>query len=200
MCKRSGGFTLVEVLVVLTMISMLSALLFQGFGYMLATYDRLQARQSAEFQKSLAAGWWRESLEAAVPYYDNPLRFSGDEQSMAGASYASLWGPPGVPAEMRWSLERSGQELLLVYEQPPELPVTVRRWDRRADASFAYLSEQGEWQADWRPERDRQLPEAVRLTVDHPGGGDSGATRLTATIPIRKSQFVPTTDILYGRE
>lgn len=190
---------MVEVLVVLTLVSMLSALLFQGFGYMLATYDRLQNRQAVEWQKNLAAGWWRDSLESAVPYHDNPLRFSGDAATIYGASFSPLWGRAGVPAEMRWTFREEGQWLQLVYEEPPRPVVTVRRWPRGASASFSYLSEDGVWQQDWRPQRDRQLPEAVRLVVD-PGRSDAEATVLTAVVAIRKSQFIPTTDVIYGRE
>ena len=189
-----------EVLVVLTMVSMLSALLFQGFGYMLATYDRLQDRQSREFRESLAAGWWRDSLEAAVPYYESPLRFAGDDNTISASSYAPLWGSTGIPSEMKWSLEQESGDLLLVYTEPPMEAVVVQRWERAVNAGFSYLSEAGEWQQDWRPERDRQLPEAIRLMVQVSDNGAIDTMVLTATVPIRKSQFVPTTDVLYGRE
>ncbi len=200
MSRQNRGFTLVEVLVVLTMVSLLSALLFQGFGYMLATYDRLQNRQSAEMQKSLAEGWWRDSVEASVPYYDNPLRFAGDTQSIQGASYSPMWRSPGVPSRMTWRLEQQRDGLHLVYEEPPYPPVTIRRWDPGASAAFSFLTKEGQWQADWLPARDRQLPEAVRLAIEERTSGGSQLYTMTAVVPVRKSQFIPTTDILYGRE
>jgi general secretion pathway protein J len=198
--RQQSGFTLVEVLVVLTLISMLSALLFQGFGYMLATYDRLQDRQSEEFRQNLVQGWWRDSLESAVPYYENRLRFSGDALSIHGASYEPLWRKAGIPSEISWRLERRRDELHLVYEEPPYQPVSVQRWGADARAAFSFLSESGEWQMDWLPSRDRQLPEAVQLIIEEGRGAEQRVSVLTAVVPIRKSQFVPVTDILYGRE
>ena len=51
--RRSSGFTLIEVLVVLTIISLISVLLFQGYGYLLGSYQRLKSRQQVEAPVSI---------------------------------------------------------------------------------------------------------------------------------------------------
>ena len=197
---RQRGISLLEVLVVLTMIGMISSVMFQGYAYMMGGYQRLRDRQAVELRQALVANWWRSSVEAAVPYYENRLAFAGSPIAMRGASFAPLWGPAGVPTEFVWAIDSSSAGLRLLYQEPPREPVVVKAWPGGGVAEFQYLSETGEWKTEWRDDRDRQIPEAVRLLVDGGGGPDGTIEVMTAIIPIRKSQYIPSTVLLYGRE
>jgi len=184
---------------VLTLLSMISTVLFQGYGYMMGNYQRLRDRQMSEFREALVSGWLRSSLESLVPFYENDLRFSGSPRAMRGASFAALWGYPGVASEINWSFESDASELRLVYSEPPHEPVVVERWSAGEQARFEYLSESGDWLPEWRTGVERQIPEAIRAVVSERTGSEV-VTSVTAVIPIRKSQHIPSSVILYGRE
>lgn len=195
------GISLLEVLVVLTLIAMISSVLFQGYAYMLGSYERIRERQMVELNESLVTGWWRSTLESVVPFYDDERAFSGTSESMQGASFSALGGRSGAAKAFGWSLQTSGGYQNLVYHEPPGIPLTVERWPANEPARFEYLNESGEWQLEWRVGEDRQIPEAIRLirpAVAEARGGS--ADSITAVISIRKSQYIPSQVVMFGRE
>jgi general secretion pathway protein J len=196
---RQNGLTLLEVLVVITLISMISTVLFQGYAYMMGNYQRLRDRQQDEFHAALISGWWRSSLESLVPYHEHELRFGGTATLMHGASFSPLWGVPGVPGEISWRLDSKDDTLQLLYEEPPQASVIVEEWALGAAGRFEYLSESGVWLSDWETGVERQIPEAIRLVVTKPDL-PAEAQVVTAVIPIRKSQEIPSSVVLYGHE
>lgn len=199
MIKRaSGGLTLLEMLVVLTLISMVTTLLFQGYGYMLGAYQRLQNRQVVEFERALVEGWWRNSLESLVPYFDDELRFSGQDSQLHGATFSPVRGVPGVAAEFSWELRATSRSTELYYLQPPFEALRITRWGEGEQVSFRFLDEDGNWLSRWVRGEGRQLPESVQLVIQ-PTDGEPSFT-VTAVVPIRKSQEIPTSDVLFGRE
>ncbi len=198
---RQGGLTLLEVLVVLTLIGMISSVMFQGYAYMLGSYQRLKQRQLVETREALVAGWWRSSLESVVPYFDDELAFTGSPDNLRGASFSPLWGRSGVATEFRWGLAADDVHRRLIYQEPPHAPVVVREWPVSVEAAFEYLSESGQWKQAWVVGEDRQIPQAIRLSLFTRDADDRRlAESLTAVISIRKSQYVPSQVVLFGRD
>ena len=196
--RAARGMTLLEMLVVLTLTGMVTALLFQGYGYLLGGYQRLQNRQSVEFERALVEGWWRNSLESLVPYFEGELRFSGEDYQLHGATFSPVRGVPGLATEFSWELRASSADTELYYLQPPFEAQRITRWDEGEQVTFRFLDENGNWLSNWVRGEGRQLPESVQLIIK-PANGDAFRT-VTAMVPIRKSQEIPSSDLLFGRD
>jgi prepilin-type N-terminal cleavage/methylation domain-containing protein len=195
--RADRGMTLLEMLVVLTLTSMVTALLFQGYGYMLGGYQRLQNRQATEFERALVENWWRNSLESLVPYFEDDLRFSGEDLQLHGATFSPVRGVPGVATEFSWELRPAAADTELHYLQPPFDAQLIKRWDEGEQVSFRFLDQAGNWLPSWIKGEGRQLPEAVQLVVRPV---DDAIRTVTAIVPIRKSQEIPSSVLLFGRE
>jgi hypothetical protein len=63
--------------------------------------------------------------------------------------------------------------------------------------SFRFLDQAGNWLPGWIKGEGRQLPEAVQLVVRPV---DDTVRTVTAIVPIRKSQEIPSSVLLFGRE
>ncbi|MEM0952930.1 MAG: prepilin-type N-terminal cleavage/methylation domain-containing protein [Pseudomonadota bacterium] len=196
--RAQGGLTLLEVLVVLTLISLISGVLFQGYGYMMGNYQRIRERQNLELRTALVSHWWRSSIATLVAYYEDDLRFTGDRRGLRGASFMPLLSDPGRAREVRWSLENTRGTATLMYEQPPASPIAIKTWENVADASFQYLNDADEWAEFWSTEGVRQLPRAVRIVLR--GEPADQVATLTAQVHARRNQHIPNSVILYGHE
>ena len=196
--RAQRGLTLLEVLVVLTLISLISGILFQGYGYMMGNYQRIRERQATELRTSLVTHWWRSSISTLVAYYEDDLRFTGDQSGLRGASFMPLITAPGRAREIRWFLEYERGTASLFYEQPPARPIAVEIWKDVEGAYFEYLNDADEWTENWGTEGVRQLPRAVRIVLR--GVPASQMATLTARVHTRRNQHIPNTVILYGHE
>ncbi|WP_039915866.1 prepilin-type N-terminal cleavage/methylation domain-containing protein [Cellvibrio mixtus] len=179
---RTLGFSLLEMLVVILLVSLLASLLMQGFIYMSGTYSTVERRQMHMQQQDLFEGWIRESIHGLINGVDGALGknqlFSGDEASFSGISLGALAGSPvGTPVKVVWILERKDGKLMLRYGEAPLSATefkwyTIKEWPATVNASWHYLY-QGEWLNGFPPRtsifsRDKKnvLPQAISLYID----------------------------------
>lgn len=196
--RRQSGLTLLEMLVVISLTAMLSTLLFQGYGYMLGRYDYVKNRQSLAQRALLAHTWFRETAESMVPYTDGASRFSGDRREFAGTSYASLFGPVGVPTPVRWVIEDANGTAALWYSEGGQAPMRIWRWPPGSSARFRFRDRvTGEWSDEWSVGQPEQLPSDIQLVISP---GDVSGETVTASVATRTRQEVYSDDILFGRE
>jgi len=183
---RQRGFTLLEMMVVLLLVGMISAMLMQGFIYVAGIFSSVERRQQHWQQQMLQRSWLQESVRSLTNGVDGPLAqpyfFHGDEHGFTGLAQHGLSYAGGVarPVRIQWQLERDGERgLLLLYREirlgqtvanPKDNPwYTVARWPQ-AQGGFNYYS-QGEWQARFsgRPlpgQVNPVLPDLILLTID----------------------------------
>lgn len=212
--NRQKGFTLLEMIVVLLITGMISALLMQGFIYMAGIYHAVDRRQQILLSNQLIQGWLGDSVRGLVNGIDSAAEgeyfsappFRGDETGFAALNLHSLSNAGGVmrPIRMQWKLQRrSSGELELLYleersaQETPDT-FTARQWPR-GTGRFSYLSN-GQWYsefplpgANWTTQDQRVLPDAIRLEVDAPRAPlyailRPGSSRLTYTPPGREEQ------------
>lgn len=179
---RLCGFTLLEMLVVILLVSLLASLMMQGFIYMSGTYQTVERRQLRAQQQELFEGWLRDSIHGVVNGVDGTLgkdnQFSGDAVSFSGISLGSLAGqPPGTPIKIIWSLEQKNAQIALRYGEAPLTGgaitwYTVKEWPGTVSASWQYLHN-GQWLSSFPPQasvfaRDKKavLPRAISLHVN----------------------------------
>lgn len=158
-----AGFTLMEMLVTLVLISFATMLMFQTLGSYRIAKERVAAQSGLIDRTALFDGWFRDSIHGL--HATRRLAFEGDARSLAGMTLAPAFSLAGAGIAMRWTLEerRPGEWRIRYAEdgkQRWELPFASTR-----RARFGYLDEAGKLHDTWPPALglQEQLPAAVVL-------------------------------------
>jgi prepilin-type N-terminal cleavage/methylation domain-containing protein len=171
------GFTLVEVLITLVLLSMVAAIVFGSLGQVLEARARLRPYLDRSEETALVAGWFRQTVHALIADYDTgKSRFTASANAFSGLTASPLLGPAGTPTAFTWALDYvpALDVTLLQYTEKPSDSVEVARWSGK-DAVFSYYGQDQEWRRVWPPTdlgtstTALQLPQLVRL-----GGLPSG--------------------------
>lgn len=127
----AAGFTLIEMLVVLIIVSMVGAILFSSYQRILDIRIRLAAFLDGTDAPTLIAGWFRGSVEGLLPdQKDGADVFAGAPRRFAGLSTAPIDGTPGVPTRIAWELvfDAANARTALTYRDANAAPLTVASW------------------------------------------------------------------------
>lgn len=186
--RRQDGFTLLEMMVVLVLVGLISAMLMQGFVYVAGIYSSVERKQQHWQQQMLQRAWLKESVRSLTNGVDGtlaqPYFFQGDSQSFTGLALQGLSyaGGVGRPLRVQWLLDHDVEQgvLFLHYrelrlgEQNTEVDdnpwYEVGRW-QEGQGQFSYYS-QGSWQSSFsgrvQGEQDinPRVPELIRLQVE----------------------------------
>ena len=172
-CARQRGMTLLELLVAMTILAMVGALLMQGFGTALGTYERVQRRQSEGMPYELGYRWCSETLSGSQAELDEPRQFRGDAQHLGGVTHRPLLGGGGQASFFSWRLQHAENgELQLSYQQPG-VDWLVASWPPGSAARFIYRAANGAAVEQWPPPQggggatpgSGQIPGAILLEV-----------------------------------
>ena len=168
---KQTGFTLVEVLITLVLLSMVAAIVFGSLGQMLNARARLRPYLDQSEETALVAGWFRQTVQALIADYDTGKnRFAASANAFSGLTASPLLGPAGTPTAFAWALRYDAAlDLTFVeYREQPHDTVEIARWSGK-DAVFSYYGQDQEWRRVWPPtDLDKsttamQLPQLVRL-------------------------------------
>jgi prepilin-type N-terminal cleavage/methylation domain-containing protein len=167
-----AGFTLVEVLVTLVLLSIVGAIVFGSLGQVLDARARLRPYLDQAGETALVAAWFRQTVQALLPDYDTGRnRFSATESGFAGLTASPLIGPPGTPTSFAWALKYdAGLNIsVLEYSEMQSKTIPIARWPGK-HGGFSYFDQDHEWRQEWPPpaglnqEAGRsQLPQLIRL-------------------------------------
>ncbi len=157
------GFTLMEALVMLVLVSFTSLLMFQMLGSYRIAKERVVAQSGGIDRRALFEGWFRDSVHSL--HASKRVAFQGDAREFSGLSFNSASGLPGAAVEFKWLLAQSadGGWDISYAEAGRErwrLPLAAVR-----SVSFAYLDAEGKSHATWPPAlgTHTQLPAAIVL-------------------------------------
>ena len=201
--RTARGFTLIEVMVAITVLGVFAVVLSSGLRTSLRAWSRgnaeLESIRSSEATLSLL----RRQIEGALPVIYSQagdrrprLRFAGNARSLRLVSRSSFRdGPEGAPRWIEYSWETgSGSGALTVRESavdPGEMtPGSDTLWKgtvfQGENLRFDYLprrnSEQRtEWISSW-DESNLQMPAAVRVTFTKSGRS------LQMTLPLQYAE------------
>ena len=157
------GFTLMETLVMLLLVSFASALMFQMLGSYRIARERVLVQGEFVNAEALLENWFADSVRGLHPVGSRPLQ--GDESSLESTTLNPLFGPRGTPAGIAWRLERdeAGRWLLVYVESGAERFAEPLR--DQAGARLLYLDGEGTLHTRWPTALGEQggLPEAVAL-------------------------------------
>lgn len=146
------GFTLVEMLVVLILVSLTSVLLIQGTSQLLIIRDRVLEHTEYQREDVLRRSWFGETVGSLIADLEtiDEHRFMGDESGFSGLTLAALTRPAGMPVRIEWRVETEEDIFRLLYAEQGGDWQHV--WSWRPDfARFSYYSPESGWVAQWPP-------------------------------------------------
>ncbi|OJF69423.1 hypothetical protein BK026_11855 [Alteromonas sp. V450] len=159
--KRSqGGFTLIEMLVVLVIMSITTTLLVEGLGTTWRNFEKLNNQQLVVNKGLLPKKWFIDSFQGAQLYHPFHWGFTGFEESV---NFITIT-PPGIikakPTNISWFLvsEGNGQTLFLRTDEGENTRVA----SLNGQYHFEYLVEDS-WVKEYVPDSSR-LPAAIKIT------------------------------------
>jgi general secretion pathway protein J len=129
--SAASGFTLIEMLVVLIIVGMVSAIIFSSYQRVLDIRMRLVAFLDGTDAPTLVAGWFRGSVEGLLPdQKDGADVFAGTPRRFVGLSTAPIDGTPGVPTRIAWELvfDAASARTALTYRDATAAPLTLASW------------------------------------------------------------------------
>lgn len=170
--SRCRGFTLLEVLVVLVIVSLAMGLLLQGLHHTLRLQERFSQEMFNGRTAAMQSSWYREVVNGLMPdHAQGKNRFKGERQRFEGLTVSPLLGDPGSPVAFALELRsdpRSKQSSLNYVAGDDS--VEIMSWT--GEAEFVYFDDKGEPHDAWPPFLGQwpQLPSSIRLKT---GGGDT---------------------------
>ena len=167
--RREEGLTLVEMLAVLVLVSLLSALLIQGVGHFLGQYAATKRIHREASLAALREHWFASTVQGMVPSRLAARQFAGDASSFEGVTLQPLARRPGVPVRARWSIGGdTSNEVLYTEEQGVAWTVYA---SHHVGLAFEYADSARQWHARWPLAVDarERIPRLVRLVA--PEGG-----------------------------
>ena len=185
--RTTRGFTLMEMLVTLVLISLATMLMFQMLGSYRIARERAQAQSGQIDRQVLFAGWFRASVQGL--FIDHGLTFEGSKESFEGTTLNPLYAPGATPTLVRWELREAASGPEVVYIENGK-----ERWlqplSRARLARFAFLDEAGKRHEAWPPKLGKQdalLPSVVLLLRE----GADGAEQADAAAVLGPLKPVP---------
>jgi len=187
MTRRERGFTLVEVVIAVTIVATLLVVVFAGLRVGLASWQRGEERSQALERSRSVNQVLTRVLAGAYPYQAaatarEPARllFEGEADRVAFATVVSPFPSPEPIAftAVTLSLATSPPGLALTQKAlPSEKPFDASLAPVFVDASvsrirFRYLREaNGEWTDRWDASQEKSLPRSIEvtLTIVHAG-------------------------------
>jgi general secretion pathway protein J len=184
-----NGFTLLELLVALTIFAFLGITAYSGLDTVLNVRTRLADQAEALAAVQRAFDTLQRDLDQALP---RPVRdgFGDTQPALSGGVEATgelrftRGGWPN-PADLRrsqvvriaYGVNADGEWLRNVWRRPDRAsnePDLARRLLAEVDSvDFQFYTDAGRWQEDWPPIGGSPvaLPRAVEVTVEHPRWG-----------------------------
>jgi prepilin-type N-terminal cleavage/methylation domain-containing protein len=157
-CAKQLGFSLVELLVVLVIVSATTALLVSGFSITWKNFSKLSQRDLLMNSNLMGERWLRESVNDAVLYHPDTPNFIGDAYELSFISKSVPWNSEHIPTEISWTLVEGESFSNL---QISSLAQPIQLVDFPLDSQFQYLYQQ-RWQSSFAPS-DAELPYAFRI-------------------------------------
>jgi general secretion pathway protein J len=188
--SKPSGFTLVEVMISLTLFALLATILYGaialGQGAVEKSQRSFEKNQNLRSAVDLLGSYIRSSYPYRLTQQDPAFFYQGEETELTFVSSFSLaMGGRGMAKiHLFWEGQKDGDGVLKLEEQVPvrlggdggsgfNNGVVLR--ERVAEFNLTYLnpqSEKEEWVERWDTNERKVLPRAVRLSFHTPAEGD----------------------------
>lgn len=172
--NATGGFTMVELLVVLVITGMTTSLLVTGLGTTWQNFDRLSNKNISLSQGQLPKSWFIKSVNAALLGHPDKPMFHGTATEFTFTTFLSPDDELQRPQEITWQLSatNNGNALSFHYStfdekrsnresSSSQQTMTVWQFDSQDTFTFEYLVNNA-WLVAFAPEKG-ELPKAIRI-------------------------------------
>ncbi len=218
MTRRVKGFTLIEVMITLTILGFILLMIFGVFRMSLASWEKGEAIKDDYQKERIISQLISRQIKSLVPYKikgQKPegdfLAFEGTAQSLKFVSALPLAArqPEGLVYAV-YAFEQKGEKtsVLMLYEQKllnknfMDEPLREERGvpllEGITEVHFEYYREaapekgqESGWVEEWNPAEEKALPRALRLTITYPSGRASSESRpltIQASLPAYLSE------------
>ena len=148
-----------ELLVVFTIVSLVSVLIAQGFGFGFSLYQRVKDRGPDSIVEVMSRTWFRDINRSLVAQKQPGMSLIGDSTTFSAVTMNALVEPSGSPEEIRWEI-RVGA---LYYVESSQEYKLATLGD---SAIFQYMDLSGSWVSSWPVDRESMnLPQAIRIKL-----------------------------------
>lgn len=149
---KNQGFTLLEMMVVLVIVSLISVLLMQGFSFVMGLQERIRAQLIKVENLELKEQWFRVVTRSLIRE-DNVDEggFEGDLEHFSGTTLQPLRNDVGLPTKIAWRLVYEGDRTILQYSEGNDDPVTMLVLHNQRQ-NFKYLAPDGVFHDVWPPD------------------------------------------------
>ncbi|NLV32351.1 MAG: prepilin-type N-terminal cleavage/methylation domain-containing protein [Acidobacteria bacterium] len=223
--RTESGFTLLELIVALTLVALMAAALWAAFSISLRSWStgtaRIEAGQAHRYlldttRKQIASAYPLQAQATGTqstgpqPAAPSPV-FYGTSEGLMFVSLSSrrFFESPGLTLAAYRAVPDDGGTVALVAgerrytggEVDPEAPPEGSAlFNGLAECVFEYFDpgregDEARWVPEWDGSASGTLPAAVRLTLVSPGAGSGGAGR-QMVIPIRARDTLTASSVL----
>jgi general secretion pathway protein J len=170
---RRNGFTLLEMLVVLIIVSLISSILFEALGQIYKLESRFGQHLAESQQGAMYNDWYRQVVQGLQNDYAlGKDVFKGESASFTGVTTSPLSLDYGTPTAITLSMEYNGRDDVtdLLY-QANDRKTRLTSWPGRRSTKFVYIDDKGEQHDTWPPEFGLwpQLPNMIMLQYQKEG-------------------------------
>jgi general secretion pathway protein J len=173
--RAAGGFTLLEMLVVLVLVGLVATLLAQALWQSFDLVQRAREQTADVGRAQMRVEWFRSLAQGLqADNADGPAVFQGQARRFAGLTTAPPAEEDGVVRAVTVELDyaRADDQTMLVARARGGPAVTLMQWEGNSGA-FEYLDADGRRFESWPPPFGRALPQLPRAIVLR--GGSSAA-------------------------
>ena len=170
---RNRGFTLLEALVVLVITGLVSVVLVQGVGLLLATRTSVQEALVGIDVAVIEQNLFLEPLRGIVPdYSEREHIFAGEAKRLRGLTTRPLQARSGTPVPFTLTINYDAGNNLstLAYQEDNTPALPLGSWQGETGA-FAYRDMTGPWLEAWPPENNPRAPQTPWLVKIERGIG-----------------------------
>ena len=177
MNRRHGGFTLLEMLVVIVLTALIMGLLMQVFFFVLQFRGTFLNQVENQRTALLRGSWFRQVVRhiEPVPLASNGA-FRGSTDDLEGFTLSPLSTEFGLSTPFSLQIERQSDRSVLRYREAAKLDWVLAEWNQ-AGMTFQYLDRAGRWVSQWPVKGDDEgfaLPAAIMLTASEEEAGAGG--------------------------
>ena len=166
------GLTLMEMLVVLTLVSLLGTSLVQALGFFADRYQSVTRSHRVADVGTMQQRWFETTVAGIVPVGVYERAFRGDPSGFVATTLQPLAAEPGLPTVARWAIAAEQPAVLLYAEGNAATEERAKAWrlpmPAQGQLSFQYADRRGVWHNEWSfaVAPGEWTPRLVRLVVD----------------------------------
>jgi len=171
---RQRGFTLIELMIAMTLLALMVAILYGAFflGHRAAEKARVRFDKSQTLRS--VGEYLGVLIRSAYPYQssgEGAVPFSGEKEQLSFVSAVSMGVEGRGVSKISLSWSGDGGDVTLVEETPvwaAGLGNTVTLWKGAEDLTLEYLDSEDDeerWVNEWDGESKKSLPRAIRVSL-----------------------------------